>query len=776
MSDRIRLRENVACEVLDDGVVLLSEHGSRLLTGRAERLVARNLDGSATLDEIIELLGGTLSAVEVCYVIERLTLDGFVVAGPRLEGAERGWEALGAEPDKVKRLRRVEIETVAMGAVSAAVKETFVRELRSLLAQADPGSVGAPSGIGPAPAKPNALRVVLTDDYLRSGLADANAESLAGGRPWLLAKPTGAQAWVGPFFRPGETACWQCLAGRLRAHRRVDEYLRQRRGEDDVATCAPAGLPGLTSVAAGLATTALGNWIVHGRSGLEDAVWTLDARDLALQRHVLTRRPQCPACGEAAPGGDVLSLDRSGGRPLRLESRRSATVGGGLRTTSPDHTFDRFKHHISPITGIVSALVEGSDSPGSANVAATFLASHAFTTGARDVEELRDSLQRIAGGKGLTSAEARAGALCEALERYSGVFDGTETCVRAQRSELGGLAMHPNECMLFSERQLSKSHHLAQAGPGRRTAVLPPGARQIPAPFDDDAQIDWTPVWSLTRARFSYLPTAYCYYGAAHRPGAAFAIANSNGCAAGNVIEEAILQGFLELVERDGVAIWWYNRLSRPRVDVHLWNDRALDGVMDRFAQMGREIWVLDVTTDLGIPTFAAVTCTAGAPRGQVLLGFGAHLNARIALSRALTELTQSLPASQSAASSSMLNDPRAAALDWWATATVEDHSYLAPSPDAPPRTPADYPWAGDDLLDAIQHCIETARARGLETLVLDQTRPDVGLAVVKVFVPGLRHFWPRFAKGRLYDVPVHLGWRTHALAESELNSSPIYL
>jgi ribosomal protein S12 methylthiotransferase accessory factor len=78
-------------------------------------------------------------------------------------------------------------------------------------------------------------------------------------------------------------------------------------------------------------------------------------------------------------------------------------------------------------------------------------------------------------------------------------------------------------------------------------------------------------------------------------------------------------------------------------------------------------------------------------------------------------------------------------------------------------------------LLDAVDHCVETARARGLETLVLDQTRPDVGLTVAKVFVPGLRHFWPRFARGRLYDVPVRLGWRTHVLEESELNPIPIY-
>ena len=39
--------------------------------------------------------------------------------------------------------------------------------------------------------------------------------------------------------------------------------------------------------------------------------------------------------------------------------------------------------------------------------------------------------------------------------------------------------------------------------------------------------------------------------------------------------------------------------------------------------------------------------------------------------------------------------------------------------------------------------------------LVLNQTRPDIGLPVVKVIIPGLRHFWSRFGAGRLYDVPV---------------------
>jgi ribosomal protein S12 methylthiotransferase accessory factor len=57
--------------------------------------------------------------------------------------------------------------------------------------------------------------------------------------------------------------------------------------------------------------------------------------------------------------------------------------------------------------------------------------------------------------------------------------------------------------------------------------------------------------------------------------------------------------------------------------------------------------------------------------------------------------------------------------------------------------------------------------------LVVDQTRPDVGLPVVKVIIPGMRPFWPRFAPGRLYDVPVRLGWRRQAAEEEDLNPVP---
>jgi ribosomal protein S12 methylthiotransferase accessory factor len=78
-------------------------------------------------------------------------------------------------------------------------------------------------------------------------------------------------------------------------------------------------------------------------------------------------------------------------------------------------------------------------------------------------------------------------------------------------------------------------------------------------------------------------------------------------------------------------------------------------------------------------------------------------------------------------------------------------------------------------LQQDIQHCMTVLAEHGLEMLVLNQTRPDVGLPVVKVMVPGLRHFWARFAPGRLYDVPVRMGWLAQKKLESELNPIPIF-
>lgn len=71
---------------------------------------------------------------------------------------------------------------------------------------------------------------------------------------------------------------------------------------------------------------------------------------------------------------------------------------------------------------------------------------------------------------------------------------------------------------------------------------------------------------------------------------------------------------------------------------------------------------------------------------------------------------------------------------------------------------------------------VELTRRHGLEMLVLDQTRPDIGLPVAKVIVPGLRHFWARFGPGRLYEVPVALGRLEKPTGFADLNPIPLFV
>jgi oxazoline/thiazoline synthase len=107
----------------------------------------------------------------------------------------------------------------------------------------------------------------------------------------------------------------------------------------------------------------------------------------------------------------------------------------------------------------------------------------------------------------------------------------------------------------------------------------------------------------------------------------------------------------------------------------------------------------------------------------------------------------------------------------------LENQPYLIPDDGISPKRYADYPlvW-NDDLLDDVMTCKQIVEKQGMELLVLDQTRPDIGLKVVKVIVPGMRHFWKRLGSGRLYEVPVQLGWLKQPLQENQLNPFPMWM
>ena len=176
---------------------------------------------------------------------------------------------------------------------------------------------------------------------------------------------------------------------------------------------------------------------------------------------------------------------------------------------------------------------------------------------------------------------------------------------------------------------------------------------------------------------------------------------------------------------------------------------------------------------------YAAISRRVDKPVEDIVFAFGCHLDFEIAVLRAVTELNQFLPAVMPIASDGSgeyaYDDP--ASLDWWKTARISDHAYLKPN------AHLEKIFAKTSSIDAsgsigeiVRACQQRMEEKGFEFLVLNQTRPDIGLPVVKVVVPGMRHFWRRCAPGRLYDVPVEMGLLSHAKDESELNPIGIFI
>jgi ribosomal protein S12 methylthiotransferase accessory factor len=735
-----------------EAVYLISERGVTVLSGPSVERLAPLLDGTRSLTQLTREVSAELAAAEVRSVLERMSDAGLIdLRGPPEPGAAvtpdaaaaAFWALAGLDADEAARaIGAATVEIVALEGTGAAAAAACAN---SGLACCEPGIEGA------------TVSLVLCEDYLDPRLRTVNARHLASGRPWLLARPAGAQAWIGPMFRPGAGPCWACLATRLEGNRDEAHLLRRVLGIRAFPAAPQGSLAGSRAAALQLVALEVAKWLAGLRDEGQQAIYILDMLSLRGQHHAVHRRPQCACCGN--PG--ILAVRAS--KPPAVTRAMTGPAGSG-KQADPGQVLKDYGHLVDPVTGIVAELRREERCP-------EF--QHAFVSGrnrafaASTVAGLRTVSLYPSGGRGVTAQEARAGALGEAVERYCGTSQGDEPTVRGSLRSFGGQAVHPNACLLFDQRQFDDRV--------RWNAVCAPFHR-VPEPFDDAAVIDWTPVWSLITGEQRLLPTAMLYYFARAESGPACVGADSNGSAAGASLEDAIIRGFLELVERDAVALGWYNRTRQPGVCLHSFEDPWIAGLPQMYRRLGRELWVLDATSDLGIPVMAAISRRTGETAEEIMYGFGAHLDPRIALRRALTELGQLLPSAANARASRYgygVDDPHL--VSWWTSATVGNQPYLLPQPGEPPRSAADYGYTpgGYPSLDGI---CAVARRAGLDILVLDQTRPDIRMPVVKVLAPGMRHFWPRFAPGRIFDIPVCLGRLTRPTEYSELNPIPVYV
>lgn len=316
-------------------------------------------------------------------------------------------------------------------------------------------------------------------------------------------------------------------------------------------------------------------------------------------------------------------------------------------------------------------------------------------------------------GKGVSDMDARVSAAMEALERAVACSPQTPV-IEASATDL--------------------------AGSGKRFANLAPLIALGQTDIEADETVAWIEGKDLVANAAVWVPfhavtldrtLEHCRFWQ-----------SSDGLASGNSETEAMLHGLLERIERDADVLWRVRSISwrlGTCVDPAHFNDPIVDDLVERFKKSGLELRLFDLTSDIGVPCYAAVAAEAGVlaqarPRfHDVTIGYGAHLVEERAVIRALTEVAQSRLTYISGARDDVFAETYRRSLP------RETQVLFQAVPGAPKRYPG-LAASGDPaaLLDVL---LGKLRTSGMKTVIaVPLHSPDLPVAVVKMLVPGLEH------------------------------------
>ncbi len=323
-------------------------------------------------------------------------------------------------------------------------------------------------------------------------------------------------------------------------------------------------------------------------------------------------------------------------------------------------------------------------------------------------------------GKGFTAAQAQVSLTMEAIERYCSEF----------RDE------YRSRLVIDSYENLKK----------KRIAVLDPQTLILPqfSQYAPDDVLHWVGGYDLI-GREEMLTPACAVYHPFSLDDKPLINTHTDGIASGSTMEEAVCHALMEVIERDA---WSIAKFSGDACDAVAIEDRPdnqfLLDIVDKFNRADIEITAKDITSDIGIPVIAAFSQDLAEDMIPID-GFGAHLDPKVAMARALTEIaaTRALFIQKYGFDGLREDLPAYCSMD----SVEQDFRFYAHAE----KTLADMEVGyHEDMLQDIEKAAAMLQSRGHERLiVVGLTRPDVGLPTVRVIVPGMEAFcFDRTRKG----------------------------
>jgi ribosomal protein S12 methylthiotransferase accessory factor len=306
---------------------------------------------------------------------------------------------------------------------------------------------------------------------------------------------------------------------------------------------------------------------------------------------------------------------------------------------------------------------------------------------------------------------------------------------------------------------------LEPGGPGDPVAMLGPHGRDFLAAFSahrlrSDAEPLWHRTTRLTDGREFLLPADLCLRRPSDRQQVKPPFPLSTGSAAGGSWDAAALHGLLELIERDAGSLWWEggNRGGSISPEHEAQIEAAMLLAQLRHGVSARRSWLLDITTDIGVPCVVAVSCRADGFGSA--LGLAARSTLRAAARSAVLEMCQLELAhaiveakcrerGEAALNerdrthrrrATMLNADRCLLLQ----PSPERREYLAIEPAGP--------------ADALRLIAQRLGQLGIESFGMNLTRERFGVPAARVMAPGLQPIPSKLATPRLVDMIARTG------------------
>ena len=230
-----------------------------------------------------------------------------------------------------------------------------------------------------------------------------------------------------------------------------------------------------------------------------------------------------------------------------------------------------------------------------------------------------DGAISIYGGKGISKDHAKASAMMEGFERYSAEKQDDDEVIVANMDEISKKGDFINPVSLNLPKDFKKENL-------------------------ESLQLEWTLAKDIISGEDFYIPTNAIFHPYIHdNQVQSLFKSNTNGLASGNILEEAILHGMLEVIERDAWSIFELTHKNYAQIDLDSIESELVNDVIEKFESEGIKIKLMDFTADIKIPTIAAsADDTVTKDAGLLTLGMGTHLDPEVAILRALTEVAQS--------------------------------------------------------------------------------------------------------------------------------------